>query len=93
MEKKIPRDRNGTPLENGDFVWVFSNHEKPDFMAKVIQVGIEKSILEKERRTLDEPVDNRNLEILSSLLTELVEVKTKTSSFFTLIKIFTKITL
>jgi len=65
MEKKIPRDRNGTSLSPGDFVWVFLDHgERPDFMAKVIQVGIEKSILEKERRTLDEPVDNRNLEIL-----------------------------
>lgn len=81
MEKKIPRDRNGTPLTYGDFVWVFLNHGEPKSMAKVIQVGVEKSILEKERRTLDEPVENRNLEILSSLLTELVEVKTKTSSF------------
>ncbi|MDP2934833.1 MAG: hypothetical protein Q8N59_03655 [bacterium] len=82
MEKKIPRDRNGTPLTYGDFVRVFLNHGNTNFVAKVIQVGVEKSILEKERRTLDEPVDNQNLEILSSLLTELVEVKTKTSSFY-----------
>ena len=64
MEKKIPRDRNGTPLDNGTPVRVFLNHGNTNFVAKVIQVGIEKSILEKERRTLDEPVENKNLEVL-----------------------------
>jgi len=64
MEKKIPRDRNGTPLSPGDFVWVFLDHsEKPDFMAKVLYPGVEKSTIRKEGGRDSEPADNEKLEV------------------------------
>lgn len=66
MEKKIPRDRNGTELSSGDFVKVFLDHsEKPDFTAKILFTGDEKStLMTLEGGTINEPIDNKNLEIL-----------------------------
>jgi hypothetical protein len=64
-EKKIPKDRKGVPLSPGDFVWVFLDHsERPDYMAKVLFTGIEKSTLEREGRRGCEPVDNEKIEAL-----------------------------
>lgn len=62
-EKKIPRDRNGTELSPGDFVWVFWEEKSTNFMAKVLFPGVEKSTLATVGgRTINEPVDNKNLE-------------------------------
>jgi len=61
-------DKNGGPLSNGDWVWFYSNGPGPPrrFLAKVVQVGPEKSILELEGgKFLDEkPVANKDLELL-----------------------------
>lgn len=66
MEKKIPRDRNGTLLSSGDFVKVFLDHsERPDYTAKVLFTGDEKStLMTMEGRTINEPIDNKKLEVL-----------------------------
>lgn len=64
MEKKIPRDRNGTELSPGDFVKVFLDHsERPDYLAKVLFTGAEQSTIRKEGGRDSVPVDNKKLEV------------------------------
>jgi hypothetical protein len=64
-EKKIPKDRKGNDLSPGDFVWVYLDHgERPDYQAKVLFTGAEKSALEREGRRGCESVDNGKLEIV-----------------------------
>jgi hypothetical protein len=65
MEKKIPKDRKGIPLSPGDFVWVYLDHgERPDYMAKVLFAGVEKSTVRKEGGRDSVPVDNEKLEVI-----------------------------
>lgn len=64
-EKKIPRDRNGTELSPGVFVRTFQREERTNSMFKVLIPGVEKSTLATaEGKTIDEPVDNKNLEVV-----------------------------
>lgn len=65
-EKKIPKDRNGTPLSPGDFVGVYLDHsERPDHLAKVVVPGADKSVIriEGRRECESQPVDNQKLEV------------------------------
>ena len=65
-EKKIPKDRNGTPLSPGDLVEVYLDHgERPDYLAKVVIPGADNSVIriEGRRECERQPVDNQKLKV------------------------------